>query len=70
MIDAKTEGLRPMNDFDPSEPAILHDVLEDRIVTWDWDRADDWRRNAVYDQHGRAAWQGMVFDGWDNVLGG
>jgi hypothetical protein len=33
------------------------------------ERADDWRKNAVYDPDGRAAWD-MVFDGWGNVLGG
>jgi hypothetical protein len=30
--------LRPMKDFNPAEPAILHDVLKDCIVTWDWER--------------------------------
>ena len=59
-----------MKDFNPSEPAILHDVLNDKIVTWDWQHADEWRNNAVYDQDGRAAFDGIVFDGWGNVLGG
>jgi hypothetical protein len=63
-------SLHPMKDFDPGEPAILHDTLNDCIVTWDWERADDFRKNAVYDAEGRVAWQGHVFDGWGNVLGG
>jgi hypothetical protein len=64
------EGLRPMKDFDPSQPAILHDVLNDSIVTWDWERAEDFRQTAIFDEGGRVAFDGMVFDGWGNVLGG
>jgi hypothetical protein len=26
--------LRPMSEFDPFEPAILHDRSTDKIVTW------------------------------------
>jgi hypothetical protein len=64
------KGLHPMKDFNPGEPAILHDVLNDKIITWDWQCASDWRKNALYDRDGRAAWNGTVFDGWGNVLGG
>jgi hypothetical protein len=63
-------NLHPMKDFDPGEPAILHDAVKDCIVTWDWERADDFKKNAVYDSEGRVAWHGHVFDGWGNVLGG
>jgi hypothetical protein len=63
-------NLHPMKDFDPGEPAILHDAVNDCIVTWDWERADDFRKYAVYDAEGRVAWQGHLFDGWGNVLGG
>ena len=59
-----------MKDFNPAEPAILHDAVKDCIVTWDWERADDFKKNAVYDSEGRVAWHGHVFDGWGNVLGG
>jgi hypothetical protein len=63
-------NLRHMRDFNPAEPAILHDAINDSIVTWDWERADDFRKKAVYDAEGRVAWDGHVFDGWGNVLGG
>jgi hypothetical protein len=45
-------SLRPMKDFNPAEPAVLHDAVNDCIVTWDWERADDFRKNAVYDAEG------------------
>ena len=56
-------NLRPMKEFNPAEPAILHDAVNDCIVTWDWERADDFRKNAVYDAEGRVAGHGHVFDG-------
>jgi hypothetical protein len=59
-----------MKDFNPAEPAILHDTVKDLIVTWDWERAEDFKKNAVHDAEGRVAWRGFVFDGWGNVLGG
>jgi hypothetical protein len=62
--------LHPMTGFDPSEPAILHDLATDRIITWIGDQADDFRRAANARDDGTVAWRGYVFDGWGNVLGG
>jgi hypothetical protein len=59
-----------MKDFDPSEPAILHDRLSDAIVTWSGDEADVFRRSRVEQPDGTVMWNGYVFDGWGNVLGG
>jgi hypothetical protein len=59
-----------MGEFDPGEPAILHDRRADEIVTWDGDRADDFRRNAVRNPDGTVEWDGLLLDGWGNVLGG
>ena len=67
---APPPGLKPMKDFDPFQPAILHDAVSDRFVTWDWERAEEFRIGAAYDEHSRAIWNGNVFDGWDDVLGG
>jgi len=59
-----------MKDFNPTEPAVLHDALTNRIVTWDWERAENFRQSAVFDPAGRVMWEGHLFDGWGNVLGG
>ena len=32
-------SLRPMDAFDPTEPAILHDRVSDTIITWTADQA-------------------------------
>jgi hypothetical protein len=63
-------GLRPMKDFDPSGPALLHDDLSGRIVTWDWTRSEDFWSLAVVQPDGRVIFEGHLFNGWDDVLGG
>ncbi|WP_439356844.1 hypothetical protein [Bradyrhizobium sp. DASA03007] len=63
-------SLRPMDAFDPTEPAILHDRLSDTIITWTADQADDYRQSSRPREDGTVAWKGYLFDGWGNVLGG
>ncbi|WP_369724085.1 MULTISPECIES: hypothetical protein [unclassified Bradyrhizobium] len=63
-------SLRPMDAFDPAEPAILHDRITDKIITWTTDQADDYRRASRPCADGAVTWKGYVFDGWGNVLGG
>jgi hypothetical protein len=63
-------GLRPMSDFDPSEPAILHDRLSDTIEPWTGEEADDYRKHSIVHADGAVEWGGFMFDGWGNVLGG
>jgi hypothetical protein len=62
--------LHPMKDFEPSEPAILHDRVSDTIITWSGEDAVAFRRSCVAQEDGTVAWNGYVFDGWGNVLGG
>ena len=62
--------LHPMKDFDPSEPAILHDRISDTIIAWSGEDAADFRRSHVELEDGALAWNGYEFDGWGNVLGG
>jgi hypothetical protein len=59
-----------MKDFNPSEPAILHDRVSDTIITWSGEQANAFRRSGVACDDGSVAWNGYEFDGWGNVLGG
>lgn len=59
-----------MKEFDPAQPALLHDALTGRMVTWDWVRAEDFKRRAIFQADGRVTFDDQVFDGWDDVLGG
>ena len=63
-------SLRPMADFDPSEPAILHDSRTDCIVTWTGEDVATYREEAIARPDGTVEWSGYIFDGWGNVLGG
>jgi len=62
--------MHPMGTFDPAEPAILHDRRSDKIVTWDGERHEHYRRNCQPKPDGTVEYDGMVLDGWGNVLGG
>jgi len=63
-------SLRPMVDFDPSQPAILHDSRTDCIVTWTGEDVAAYREEAIARPDGIVEWSGYIFDGWGNVLGG
>lgn len=63
-------SLRPMTEFNPFEPAVLHDRATDEIVTWSGEEADDYRRSSAVRRDGTVAWKTFVFDGWGHVLGG
>ena len=62
--------MRPMDEFDPSEPAILHDCLNNSVITWTGDKGGEWKRYARQHAAGVMEFDGLLFDGWGNVLGG
>jgi hypothetical protein len=67
---APPSSLHPMKDFDASEPAILHDRMSGRIISWSGEEADNFLRTKIERGDGTVAWKAFVFDGWGNVLGG
>lgn len=69
-VVAPPSTLHPMKDFNPSEPAILHDRISDTIITWSGEEAIAFRSSCVAREDGSVAWKGYLFDGWGNVLGG
>jgi hypothetical protein len=62
--------LRPMSEFDPLEPALLHDRLNDRIIPWTGEDGELFRRFARFQPDGTVSWDGFMLDGWDEPLGG
>lgn len=62
--------LRPMTEFDPSQPAFLHDRLTNEIEPWTGEEAELYRRRAIINPGGTVEWRDMLLDGWGNVLGG
>lgn len=60
--------LKSMATFNPSEPAIFHDRLTDKIETWTGEDAVDYRQNAVAKPDGTVEWRRFLFDGWGTGL--
>ena len=56
--------LQPMDEFDPSQPAILHDVLNGVVMPWTGEEMVNFMRYAEYKDDGSVEWDGSVFDGW------
>jgi hypothetical protein len=63
-------GPRPMSEFDPSQPAILHDALNDVFIEWTGEHQDSFTIFARHQPDGTVEWDGRVLDGWGNVLRG
>jgi hypothetical protein len=57
-----------MSEFDPKRPAVLHDRLNDKTITWTGDDAEHFRTYAVYEEDGTVGWDGLILDGWNTVL--
>jgi hypothetical protein len=59
-----------MSEFDPAKPAVLHDTRSDAMVAWTTERAQDFSANAAWFGDGLVGWDGSLFDGWVEALGG
>ena len=69
-MSATPPSLRPMREFDPSQPGNLHDSLNDKMIPWTGERAESWREHASRHAEGVIEWDGLLFDGWAEALGG
>lgn len=61
----RAEGLRPMSEFDPERPAVLHYRLDDKMFECDpqrhsGDELRDW-------DTGMKEWEGLLLDGWKHI---
>jgi hypothetical protein len=68
MADRPT--LRPMREFDPAKPGVLHDQQSDSMLAWTGEREGDFRRLAKWRADGLVEWDGGLLDGWVEALGG
>jgi hypothetical protein len=55
--------MRSMREFYPDRPARLHEVLNDKVVTWRTGigGAMPWPTKWL----ATVAWDGLIFDGWE-----
>jgi hypothetical protein len=62
--------LRPMSEFEPTKPAVLHDQLNDKMVAWTGEDVASWRAYSNPHRAGVVEWDGLLFDGWVEAPGG
>ena len=55
--------LKPMSVFDPT-------LLHDKMIAWTGEKEAKWRRQASQHSEGVIEWDGLLFDGWGEALGG
>jgi hypothetical protein len=60
--------MRPMKEFDPSTPAMVHDRLNDRTFEWkpEWQGKHDLSARKSGD--GLILLDGLLLDGWQPVV--
>ena len=61
----RSPDLRPMSEFDPTKPAMVHDELNDETFEWDPERwGEDF--HSMSSPHGddMIEWDGLLLDGW------
>jgi hypothetical protein len=59
--------MNPMTTFNPDVACRVHDKLNERILTWKQEWADDYRRWAEEFDDGIIEWDGLLLDGWSPV---
>ncbi|SEP26567.1 hypothetical protein SAMN02990966_04697 [Rhodospirillales bacterium URHD0017] len=55
---------RPMSEFDPSEPALVHDLRRDRLLPWSPSFQRSYQRTARELAPGVVDYDGLLLDGW------
>jgi hypothetical protein len=60
-------ALRPMNEFDPTKPSLVHDVLNKDTFAWKPEWAAIYREHARDMGKGVMNWDGLLLDGWEEV---
>lgn len=59
------QAWRPMAEFDPSMPAVVHDKLNDQVIAWAPERhRENFKQHAAPFEPGVVAWDGLLLDGW------
>jgi hypothetical protein len=56
--------LRPMLEFDPTQPALVHDKLNEKVLDWKPEWAVHYREYAIFEPDGKVEWDGRILDGW------
>lgn len=61
-------NLRPMWTFDAWRVCTIHDAVNDRILTWNPEWAPHYLQCAERLADGTVEWDGLLLDGWINLV--
>jgi hypothetical protein len=64
MSEPVSQDLRPMCEFDPSKPAMVHDGLNDETFEWVPERHMVHWEPVWEAEPGVIGWDGLLLDGW------
>jgi hypothetical protein len=53
-----------MTEFDPAQPAVVHDRVNDKMIKWSPDWREGYEKYARPDAPGVVAFDGLLLDGW------
>lgn len=56
--------VRPMAEFDPSHPALIHDAMNDKWLQWVPAEYEAHFREQSIVEGDKVGWDGLVLDGW------
>jgi hypothetical protein len=56
--------MNPMSTFDPDVACRVHDRLNEQVLIWKPEWADDYRQYAREHDVGVISWGGLLLDGW------
>jgi hypothetical protein len=62
--------MNPMTTFDPDEPCLVHDRLNDKMFDCRTGDADRYRQYAKLDHDGLVWFDGQILDGWMRLAEG
>jgi hypothetical protein len=57
-----------MSEFNPTQPALVHDELNDIIIEWKPEWAEHFREHAIMEASGKVGWDGLILDWWKPPL--
>jgi hypothetical protein len=59
--------LKPMRDFDPSEPSLVHDRRRNRTLPWSSAFRRSFETHATESEAGVFSYDGLELDGWMEI---
>jgi hypothetical protein len=62
-----TSLLKPMSNFDPSEPALVHDRRNNRTLPWSPEFKRSFEKYGRENEPGVIDYDGLELDGWMDI---